>query len=331
MSAEILYDKALKSFLLKKHSLAASNCTRAIAVIHDNENLRFNAWMLYLNIASTAGALTPHMAKLLGIKESSSMCCVIWTKLKENYNITSNIDSRLVSSFITMTINLNQLSVAKDIIEEWFTCLSDATLDYVSNQTKKEEKHDVLTCTYIDLVELYVTRILPGLGEFETAETFIEYNTVLTESKLKALKMSVKEYKDSVELKRKIKEEHDKAAQLAVLEAEKRRISEAEMEKEEKEPEPEKEKEEPEASYSNTINTVHQPNPKRQANRLVLLKSWMNQIAIKGALPYATILLIALSLAALLNGQRGRFSNALQNLFIKFYQTIKMGTTVTYM
>lgn len=143
--------------------------------------------------------------------------------------------------------------------------------------------------------------------------------------------MLVKEYKDSVEQKRKTKEEHDKAAQSAVLEAEKRRISEAEMEKEEKEPKPEKEKEESEASYSNIINAVHRSNPKRQTNRLVLLKSWMNQIAIKGALPYATILLIALSLTALLNGQRGRFSNALQNLFIKFYQTIKMGTTVTYM
>jgi hypothetical protein len=81
-----------------------------------------------------------------------------------------------------MTTNLEQLAVAKDITEEWFTCLSDAVLDNISQQIKQE--HNYLVCAYIEIVELYVTRILPGLNEFETAEAFIDYNTILTESKL---------------------------------------------------------------------------------------------------------------------------------------------------
>lgn len=81
-----------------------------------------------------------------------------------------------------MTANLEQFAVAKDITEEWFTCLSDAVLDNISRQIKQE--HNYLVCAYIEIVELYVTRILPGLNEFETAEAFIDYNTILTESKL---------------------------------------------------------------------------------------------------------------------------------------------------
>lgn len=69
----------------------------------------------------------------------------------------------------------------------------------------------------------------------------------------------------------------------------------------------------------------------KQMNRLMLIKNWINQIAIKGTASYATILIIAFLLVSLLNGQRRRISIVLQSLFTKFFQTIKMGTTVTYM
>lgn len=57
----------------------------------------------------------------------------------------------------------------------------------------------------------------------------------------------------------------------------------------------------------------------------------MAHVTTKSAASYATILIIVFALLALLRGQRGRLSIALQNLMAKLWQTIKMGTKVTYM
>ncbi|EIE77533.1 hypothetical protein RO3G_02237 [Rhizopus delemar RA 99-880] len=220
MSAEVLYNKSLRSFLLKKHSLAASGCVKAIALLSKDynnsevENLKLNVWMLYLNVVSTIignpKSTQAHYAKLLGTNSSqlqpNDVCSFVWRKLKESYSTAENIDIRIMSTLLTMTANLEQFAVAKDITEEWFTCLSDAVLDNISQQIKQE--HNYLVCAYIEIVELYVTRILPGLNEFETAEAFIDYNTILTESKLLALKEAVRNYKKSIEQRE--KEEKDR-------------------------------------------------------------------------------------------------------------------------
>lgn len=64
---------------------------------------------------------------------------------------------------------------------------------------------------------------------------------------------------------------------------------------------------------------------------LTVIKNWMGQVTTKGAASYATILIIAFALLGLLRGQRGRLTLALQNMMNKLWQTIKMGTKVTYM
>lgn len=66
-------------------------------------------------------------------------------------------------------------------------------------------------------------------------------------------------------------------------------------------------------------------------HNLSVVKNWMGQVTTQGAASYATILIIVFALLALLRGQRGRLSVALQTLLNKFWQTIKMGTKVTYM
>jgi hypothetical protein len=66
-------------------------------------------------------------------------------------------------------------------------------------------------------------------------------------------------------------------------------------------------------------------------NNVTALKRWMSQMTAKGAGSYATILIFVFALLALLRGQRGRLSIALQTLLNKLWQTIKIGTKVTYM
>ena len=79
-----------------------------------------------------------------------------------------------------MDLKLNQLTVAKETTEEWLASLPDSYLDQLSTRAKDQED-------YIGVIELYSTRILPGLGDFESAEAFVEYNPILSDAKKKVM------------------------------------------------------------------------------------------------------------------------------------------------
>jgi hypothetical protein len=111
MSAEALYEKALRSYLLTKYTPAANTCLKAIAALpkfpaKNENNVRLNIWTLYLNIASTLLVNTPFLGvniKLLGIETVNSLdkvCRLIWKKLtQEGFGGVGSIDARLVSAW----------------------------------------------------------------------------------------------------------------------------------------------------------------------------------------------------------------------------------------
>ncbi|KAG1094515.1 hypothetical protein G6F42_018739 [Rhizopus arrhizus] len=190
MSATALYDKAFRSYLLTKYTPAANTCLKAIAALKsdDQDSTRLNIWTLYLNIASTLLVNTPFLGlnmKLLGIPVANSMeqvCRSIWNKVStEGYGNVGNTDARLVSACVAMNIELDQLAVARSIAEEWFASLSDEVMDHIS----ANREQDQVTEGYNKVVELYVGRTLPRMHDFESANTFLDYNSVLTDTKKK--------------------------------------------------------------------------------------------------------------------------------------------------
>lgn len=84
------------------------------------------------------------------------------------------------------------------------------------------------------------------------------------------------------------------------------------------------------ATTSRSVMSEPSPQQPRQRQQTAVQK-WMNQITTKGATTSGAILILIFALFALLRGQRGRLSAALQGLMAKLWQTIKMGTKVTYM
>lgn len=82
---------------------------------------------------------------------------------------------------IAMNIELDQLAVARSIAEEWFASLSDQVMDHIS----ASREQDPVTEGYNKVVELYVGRTLPRMHDFESANTFLDYNSVLTDTKKK--------------------------------------------------------------------------------------------------------------------------------------------------
>lgn len=77
-----------------------------------------------------------------------------------------------------MDLKLNQFTEAREVAESWFACLPDLVLDDIANGRQNDE-------SYIEIVQLYTCRVLPAMSDFESAVTFLEYNSVLTDSKKK--------------------------------------------------------------------------------------------------------------------------------------------------
>ena len=67
---------------------------------------------------------------------------------------------------------------AREVAECWFASLTDLVLDDIANGRESDEN-------YLEIVQLYTCRILPGMNDFESANTFLEYNSVLSDSKKK--------------------------------------------------------------------------------------------------------------------------------------------------
>ncbi len=82
-----------------------------------------------------------------------------------------------------MDLKLNQHIVGREIAEGWFASLPDIVLDDIANGRQSDDG-------YIEVVRLYTCFILPGMNDFESAKTFLEYNSVLSDSKKKVFKIT---------------------------------------------------------------------------------------------------------------------------------------------
>ncbi|KAI8641778.1 hypothetical protein BD408DRAFT_388343 [Parasitella parasitica] len=352
MSAISLYDKAFRSYLLTKYSPAANACLKAIAALDSNDqpSTRLNIWTLYLNITSTLLAGTPFLGvntKLLGIEPANSMeqvCRSIWRKVtEEGYQSVGNTDARLVFACVAMNIELEQFAVARSIAEEWFASLSDDMMDHIA----ANREQDQLTEGYVKVVELYISRTLPRMHDFESANTFLEYNSVLTDSKKKALKSIIQQEQESAERERQKKIQIEKELEEKKREEERLLMEEAKRIEQEKEKAQVAEAEaEAEAMLEKSIQETSEiattsrsvvsqsplPQPlQEQKQQQTAIQKWLKNITAKGAATSGAILILLFALLALLRGQRGRLSMVLQGLMNKLLQTVKMGTKVTYM
>ncbi|KAI8976096.1 hypothetical protein BDB01DRAFT_804536 [Pilobolus umbonatus] len=357
MTAESSYERALRAYLLTKYIPSATTCLKAISQLPPNNNteteqLRLNIWTLYLNIASTL--LTQNKSKYaqsLGLGNGTDTMehigRLLWSKLvNEGYGDTSSIHPQLMTVCVVLYIQLNVPVVGKEFVESWFAGLSDTALDHISMNI---EYPDVLVKGYLDTVNLYVTQLLPALNDYESAFTFIEYNSVLPDSIKKSLVSSIEEQKNRLEkdekeqeVKRQKEIEEKKRREQAQLVEKKRIEIEEEQKRQAKKVEEslliekqkeaiekqkeliEKDKAEPQIQM--TSRSIQPREPMQ-----LLIKKWMGHLTAKGIASYSAVLVILFTLLALFRGQRGRLTLALQALLSKLWQTVKMGTKVTHM
>lgn len=84
---------------------------------------------------------------------------------------------------LNLDLKLNQHMVGREIAEEWFASLPDIVLDDLENGRQNDNG-------YAEVVKLYTCYILPEMNDFNSAKTFLEYNSVLSDSKKKVFKIT---------------------------------------------------------------------------------------------------------------------------------------------
>lgn len=150
------------------------------------------------------------------------------------------------------------------------------------------------------------------------------------------------EHKKKIQIEKELEEKKKEDERLLIEEAKRIEQEKLAQEKEKEEQEADKLRQETEidtTSHSVVVNrspslsssSQQPPQQQKQKKQQTVVQKWMNHITTKGAMTSGAILIVIFAMFALLRGQRGRLSIALQSLMNKLWQTVKMGTKVTYM
>lgn len=152
------------------------------------------------------------------------------------------------------------------------------------------------------------------------------------------------EHKKKIQIEKELEEKKKEDERLLIEEAKRIEQEKLAQEKEKEEQEADKLRQETEIdttshsvvvnqspSLSSSSSSQQPPQQQKQKKQQTVVQKWMNHITTKGAMTSGAILIVIFAMFALLRGQRGRLSIALQSLMNKLWQTVKMGTKVTYM
>lgn len=149
-----------------------------------------------------------------------------------------------------------------------------------------------------------------------------------------AARQAAEEKKKELELKKKLEEEAKGLEQAeqeqkeALARKVKQEVQEL-VEKKYKQPEQPSHTQNTMPTSRTVVNNNHLGDSKAQVKALI--QKWMSNITAQGVATSGAALIFIFALFAILRGHRGRLTIALQGLMNKLWQTIKMGTKVTYM
>ncbi|OAD78190.1 hypothetical protein PHYBLDRAFT_185118 [Phycomyces blakesleeanus NRRL 1555(-)] len=319
------YQKALRLFLLTRYAQAAASCLQAIELLPlPQESLNgTKVWALYLTIGTTLlnrpEDPTPNTLSTLGLTQSvsdkpiskKSACYGLWTNLTDWYQNLNLVDPSLVTSAMVMSLKLNVPAVGRQVVEEWYSSLSEATVDHLS----VAGEDDGVMKLYRETVDLYVCRVLPALNDYDSARSFLEYNSFLSPSAKTTLEKSITAHQEAAK-----RQEEQKAAQKEKEKERERR----ELEKKEQQQQSKK------ATEATSSRALQDKSPRTLADSSLAtsIRTWLLPLTQNSNYGVLFVLFI---LFGLLRYYRSQLSPAFKGLMAKLWQTVQMGTKVTYM
>lgn len=84
---------------------------------------------------------------------------------------------------LTLTLKQSIPTVGRQAAEQWFATLPDSSINHLSLQGQTSASDDIYYASYLQVVDLYASRVLPECGDLESARSFVEYNSFLSDEK----------------------------------------------------------------------------------------------------------------------------------------------------
>ncbi|KAI9027344.1 hypothetical protein CLU79DRAFT_833262 [Phycomyces nitens] len=354
------YQKALRLFLLTRYAQAAASCLQAIDLLPSpQESLHgTKVWALYLTIGTTLlnrpKDPTPDTLSTLGLSQLVSdkpitkhaACYGLWTNLTDWHQNINLVDPSLVTSAMVMSLKLNVPAVGRQVVEEWYAGLSEATLDHLAGATED----DGVMKLYRETVDIYVCRILPALKDYDSARSFLDYNSFLSPSAKTTLEKTVKDLQETAKrqeeqnavLKEREREREREKKELEREQQQQQQQREREREREQEKRQQEEMERQARAKQAESLSleskkdketssrAIQEKSPQQltDSSLATSIRSWLLPLVQN---PNYGVLFIIFILFGLLRYYRSQLSPALKGLMVKLWQTVQMGTKVTYM
>lgn len=98
--------------------------------------------------------------------------------------VAGNVDSEVLVPTVLLCLKLRDAKTARDIVEMWFATLSDDTLQLLQNDAKGKidtaQQRGMVQASYLRVCELYVLHIMPQLNDFQSAQDFLGVSSLLS-------------------------------------------------------------------------------------------------------------------------------------------------------
>ncbi|KAJ2529444.1 hypothetical protein GGH20_002227 [Coemansia sp. RSA 1937] len=192
-----LHQKASRALILGQNSAAwehsrtaVEHCTieRLAAEYGEQQasQLCCRLWILYIcvvssvtEVAETDGTL--HIKQSVdGVRGVPESVRSVWTNVVSAFGgCAGDVDSEVLVPTVLLSLKLRDARTARDIVESWLATLSDEYMSLLGSQSVGAQQ---TMASYVRVCELYMLHVLPQLGDLNSAYEFLRASTVVSDS-----------------------------------------------------------------------------------------------------------------------------------------------------
>ncbi|KAJ2498370.1 hypothetical protein GGH96_004355 [Coemansia sp. RSA 1972] len=191
-----LHQKASRALILGQNSAAWEHSRAAVEycnierLTHEYgeqqaRQLCCRLWILYIcvvssvtEVAETDGSLRIKQGvDVQGVPESVRS---VWTSVVKAFGgCAGDVDSEVLVPTVLLSLKLRDARTARDIVESWLATLSDEYMCLLGAQSVGAQQ---TMASYVRVCELYMLHVLPQLGDLNSAYEFLSASTVVSDS-----------------------------------------------------------------------------------------------------------------------------------------------------
>ncbi|KAJ1853591.1 hypothetical protein GGH12_004707 [Coemansia sp. RSA 1822] len=193
-----LHQKASRALILGQNSAAWEHSRAAIehCTIERLTNeygeqqarqLCCRLWILYICVVSSVAEVAEKDGSLRvkhgvdGTKGVPESVRSVWNNVVKAFGgCAGDVDSEVLVPTVLLCLKLRDARTARDIVEAWLATLSDETMRLLHSAQSVNGAQQIMA-SYVRVCELYMLHVLPQLGDLESAYEFLSVSTVVSD------------------------------------------------------------------------------------------------------------------------------------------------------